>query len=176
MAKRIMSNNTLAVLIIFTIFVSLLGTWDSLNRIQSITGAASTAAGTVNLTITRTASITCNSCNLSFADTLVGNSRDSVESGDVQNCGSDFQCGINISNDGSIPVNVSFSSFALIHTIAPKGISSLLNKILQYLCAKAVFPTPPAPETVMTLSRSLFTIVISFFKSSLLPTNPPSAS
>ncbi len=103
MKKGEISNNALFVLITLSIIVSLLGTWVSLSklRIPSITGFPITPSttGVANVTVNSTVSINCNmtNCNVFFQ---------SQNPGDVNNTFDNAPLPFNITNDGSVRVNV----------------------------------------------------------------------
>ena len=111
MKKGEISNNTLIVLITLSIVVSLLGTWVSLTklRIPSITGFPITPSttGVANVTINSTVSINCNmtNCNVFFR---------SQNPGDINDTMDNAPPAFNITNDGSVRVNVTVRKSAVL--------------------------------------------------------------
>jgi len=83
-----------------------------LNTFESPTGMASSLIGTVNLTVTREVAISFAVSNVSFTNALTGQTRDSIDNGDIQTgiCAGYGSCGLNITNDGSVTVNISLQT------------------------------------------------------------------
>ncbi|MBU2634247.1 MAG: hypothetical protein KJ674_03295, partial [Nanoarchaeota archaeon] len=94
------SNKTLLFLAIIAIGISVFGVYTVIldNEPGLLKGYATT--GTANVSVQPTTTITVNPANLSFVATAEGGHRNSSESDDVIGCGTDYFCGINITNDG----------------------------------------------------------------------------
>ncbi|MBI2671241.1 hypothetical protein HYX18_04675 [Candidatus Woesearchaeota archaeon] len=106
--KKEISNNVLVVLIVTTIFVSIIGTWVSISRLSPLTGFAATTTtiyGQVNVSINCTAGIGFARGNVNFTSAVGGDSRTSYTAADLDNSGP-----FNITNDGNSLVNISISS------------------------------------------------------------------
>ena len=109
--KKKFSNNSLAVVLVIAIIFSVLITWNTLQTIEDpLTGMASVLKGTANVTISREIAISFAVSNVSFTDATTGQSRDSYASAQVNNCGTDGICGLNITNDGSVTVNITLQT------------------------------------------------------------------
>jgi len=110
--KQSIGNNTLATLLIIVIFVSFLGTWQSLMRLQGITGAATTALGYVNVTINETVGISMVTAIVNFTSAVQGQTRATI-------IASDYNTGpLNLTNDGGTVINVSITDTQTIFSSA----------------------------------------------------------
>ena len=103
------SNNTLLFLAIIAIGISIFGIYTTLTNIgpSLITGGASSGLGSANVTIQPVTSITINPSIINFTQAQPGDNKNSSLASDVQGCSSNFRCGINITNDGNIIVDIS---------------------------------------------------------------------
>jgi len=114
MDKEKISNNIVlfsTLTIVLSVFAILL----SFGKL-GITGAADAGYGYTNVTVTQTTDITVVTSFINFTDTATGGTKQSGEAGDVANCATDAECGINITNDGSIAINISFNNTQTLFT------------------------------------------------------------
>ena len=100
---RNISNNVLVVLIVVAIFVSVAGTWISLGKLTPITGYSG-ASGTATVTVNDTVDITLSNSPVAFGSQDVSVANDTTDNNPDA---------FNISNDGSVYVNVSASVTSL---------------------------------------------------------------
>ena len=101
---REISNNSLVVLILIAIFISVAGTWISLGKLIPITGYGAGASGTTTATVNDTVDITLSNSPVAFGNQDIG----------VYNSTSDDNPdAFNISNDGSVYINVTASVTSL---------------------------------------------------------------
>jgi hypothetical protein len=108
------SNRTLATFLLLAIVVSLGGTLVSLNKLNSLTGFATTGTGNVSLSVGSTLSITTidsNAINFGSCSPLSGvegiiNSENASTTNTSQICPSFTQNNITVRNDGNTPANV----------------------------------------------------------------------
>ncbi|MCG2717688.1 MAG: hypothetical protein L6408_02485 [Nanoarchaeota archaeon] len=120
--KKEISNNQIVLIAFIAISLSIFSIFLSFGNL-GITGAASTGVGYTNVTITETTDITVVRAQINFTDSNPGESKNSVESDDVDaSCTTDGECGINITNDGSATINITmtntenlFSSASLVY-------------------------------------------------------------
>lgn len=104
--EKEVSNNTLLFLAIIAIGISIFSIYSSLQD-QTFTGAA---VGHANVTISESTTITLSPSSINFTDTALGIAKDSGNNADVFDCAADNVCGINITNDGSVYINVSLET------------------------------------------------------------------
>ena len=103
MTKQV-SNNTLLILITATIMVSIIGTWVTITRITPITGAVT---GTTNVSINATSGISLITSLVNFTEATPGESRSTYRASDIKSGP------FNISNDGTVFVNITMSATAI---------------------------------------------------------------
>ena len=102
------SNNTLLFLAIIAIGISIFGIYTTLTNIGPtlITGGASSGLGSANVTIQPVTSITISPSIINFTQSQPADYKNSSENSHVSGCNTDFYCGINITNDGNIIVDI----------------------------------------------------------------------
>lgn len=108
MKKRI-SKNYLIVIAILAMTSSVFSLFLFLGKFD-ITGASSTGIGYTNVTVLETTDITVVRGLINFTATSPGVSKDSTQSSHLYQCDTDLKCGINITNDGSIAINISIEN------------------------------------------------------------------
>ncbi|MDD5332015.1 MAG: hypothetical protein PHE43_04340 [Candidatus Nanoarchaeia archaeon] len=101
------SNKLLMTLAVFAVTISLVGIYTSFTseKISLITGGAT---GSVNISINSSLGITMISSDINFTTSNPGDSRTSYEQDDLEgeSCSADYLCGFNITNDGSVLMNI----------------------------------------------------------------------
>lgn len=102
------SNNNLILIAAVAIGLSIFSIFLSMGKL-GITGA-STEYGYVNVTIGKAVDITVVRAQINFTDAAITQTRTSDDSGDVQDCTTDFECGINITNVGNTEVNITLAN------------------------------------------------------------------
>lgn len=100
MNKQI-SNNTLLILIISSVVVSVIGTWITIIKITPITGAVT---GTTNVTVNSTAGISLSTSLVNFTESAPSESRTTYRTTDIRSGP------FNITNDGTVLVNITMSA------------------------------------------------------------------
>ncbi|MBI2110357.1 hypothetical protein HYT51_01085 [Candidatus Woesearchaeota archaeon] len=120
MEKKEINNNVLAVLLVFVIFISFLGTWNSLMRLQGITGAA-TGLGYINVSVNETTGISMVQANVNFTSTAIGISKTTYTASAITSGP------FNITNDGSVLINITIADTETLFD------SASLNRQLHYL-------------------------------------------
>jgi len=115
--KKEISSNYLFLVALTAIVLSIFTVFFSFGR-SDITGAADAGYGYTNVTVTQTTDITVVNSFINFTDTATGGSKQSGEADDVANCATDAHCGINITNDGSVAINISFNNTQSLFTSA----------------------------------------------------------
>jgi len=99
------SNNILLFLAILAIGISVFGIYTTITNMgPTLIGGA--AIGTANVTIQTATTITINPANINFTQSTQGQLKNSSENTDVSATCSDFLCGINITNDGNVLIDV----------------------------------------------------------------------
>jgi len=123
------SNNDLAAILVVAIIFSVLFTMNTLNKLEApVTGKATSLIGTANITISREVSISFAVANLSFVDSYAGSTLDSYNASAVNNCATNGACGLNITNDGSVNVNISLQTTAdMFSGTSPSFLCNLSN-------------------------------------------------
>ncbi|MBI1969391.1 hypothetical protein HYS48_01740 [Candidatus Woesearchaeota archaeon] len=106
MDKRGVSNNTLAMLIVLAMVISLGGTWYSLSRLQVlgfrvITGAQT---GTVTTAVTNVTAITIHQSPVAFGNLAASQKNDTTDNQPIP---------FSINNTGNVPINVTTNATAL---------------------------------------------------------------
>ncbi len=107
--KKEFSTNNLLIIAFIAIGLSLFSLLLSLNKLE-VTGAASTGAGYTNVTVIEATDISIVRAQINFTDANPGDTRDSHESDHVNQCTIDNECGINITNDGSVDINITLEN------------------------------------------------------------------
>lgn len=102
--KNKAADNRLVLITLIAVSLSLFSLFLSFTRL-SITGVA-TEASYVNLTVIPSIEITVWADSIRFTAAQPGQSRNSYNSSEMENCGTDNYCGINITNDGGISINI----------------------------------------------------------------------
>lgn len=100
-AEKGISNNALVVLILIAIFISVAGTWISLDKLMPITGYGTSATGTATATVNTTVNLVLYNTTVAFG---------SVESGEVNSTTDNNPGAFNLSNEGSTYINVTVSA------------------------------------------------------------------
>ena len=114
------SNNTLLMLAIIAVGISVFGIYTNLTSMgPNLIGGAAT--GTANVSVSQATTITINPANLTFVATSNNAFRNSSISSDVIGCSADYLCGINITNDGNIDVDVQLTVADDMFTIGLNG-------------------------------------------------------
>ncbi len=103
MTKQI-SNNVLFVIVVSAIAVSIIGTWVTITKITPITGAVT---GTTNVTVNTTTGISLATALVNFTESTPGESRSSYRTSDIRSGP------FNITNDGTVLVNITMSATTL---------------------------------------------------------------
>lgn len=122
------SNNTLLFLAIIAIGISVFGIYTTLINIgpNLITGAP---VGTANVTVSQATTITINPANISFVDTALGEGRNSSLATDNGiSCSNNF-CGLNITNDGNVLVDISLDVSDDLFTSASANTTSMQCRV-----------------------------------------------
>ena len=107
--KSPLTTNQLVTIALVAIFLSLFSMGLSFGKF-GITGAASTGVGYTNVTVSAATDITVVRAQINFTDSNPGETRDSHDSTQINECSVDSECGINITNDGSVEVNISMEN------------------------------------------------------------------
>jgi len=94
-------NNVLIVLIIFSILISLGGTWLTLGRLSPIIGYGAGASGTTTVSVGESIDITLYNSTVAFGSMDIGDYNDTTDNSPTY---------FNISNDGSVYINVTASA------------------------------------------------------------------
>jgi len=113
-------NNTLSIILIIVIFISILITWDGMMRLQGIIGAA-TGLGYVNVTVNETVGITMVTNTVNFTSTLPGVSKTTYIATDITSGP------FNITNDGTVDINITITDTETLFS------SANLNRDIHYL-------------------------------------------
>jgi hypothetical protein len=104
------SNNYLAIIAVLVIALSMFSILSSLEKL-GITGASNVGVGYTNVTVPATTDITVVNAQINFTDSAPGVTKDSHAFADIASgCSVDATCGINITNDGSVNVNISMAN------------------------------------------------------------------
>lgn len=122
------SNNVLLFLAIIAIGISVFGIYTTLTNVgPTLIGGAATT-GTANVSVSEATTITINPANLSFVATAEGATRNSSINGDVIDCSADYLCGLNITNDGNVNVDIQLTVTDDMFTINLNG-STMMCKV-----------------------------------------------
>lgn len=103
--KKEVSDNQLIIIVLIAISISLFSILVSITRLD-ITGALSSGEGYVNVTVMTVVDITIWTSMVNFTAANPGQSRNSYNASEIQNCGADNHCGMNITNDGTMFINI----------------------------------------------------------------------
>lgn len=117
------SNNTLFIIAVIIIAISLFSIALPFGEKLGITGMAGTtsAEGTVNVTVPSTASLTVHTKSINFTETPIGSSKTSYLAVDVDTncdalncipCDADNHCGMNVTNDGTSDTFINITIYA----------------------------------------------------------------
>lgn len=121
--KKEFSDNQLILISLIVIALSIFTILLSTGKL-GITGA-STEQGYVNVTVPTSAAITLHTVSINFSTTLPGVAKNSYASADVSTreyggthmpCDVDNHCGINITNDGSVFINITIQATEALFT------------------------------------------------------------
>ena len=101
--KKEVSSGILVTLAGIAIVVSLVGIFTMIGKPMPILGAV---VGTVNVTINESIGISLVTESINFTTSGIGDIKDTTSATEIQSC-SAAPCGFNISNDGSVNLNIS---------------------------------------------------------------------
>jgi hypothetical protein len=115
------SNKTLLVLAIIVISLTFMGVWFSLTRVPNLITSA--AVGFVNITINETVGITLRNQVINFTASNPGDDKESNDSSDVTTgldlcAATDDTCNFNVTNDGSVNINITLTTNTELFTSA----------------------------------------------------------
>ncbi|MBI1969081.1 hypothetical protein HYS48_00165 [Candidatus Woesearchaeota archaeon] len=101
MDKRGVSNNTLAVLLVLSIFVSLTGTWYGFNRLPGLAKITGAPTATTQLSVTNTTALSLPTSSIDFGSIGVGAQDDTSDGTPAP---------FNVQNDGNVPINITINA------------------------------------------------------------------
>lgn len=101
--KKEVPGGVLVALAVIAIAVSLIGITTMIGKPMQILGAA---VGTVNVTINESVGVSLVTDSINFTTSGINDVKDTTTATDIQSC-SAAPCGFNISNDGSVNLNIS---------------------------------------------------------------------
>ncbi|MBI1969390.1 hypothetical protein HYS48_01735 [Candidatus Woesearchaeota archaeon] len=137
LGKRGISNNTLAMLIVLAIVISLGGTWYSLIILKlgmpSLITITGTQTATTTVTVTNVTAIVISQSPVAFGDIARGDKNDTTDNAPAP---------FGINNTGNVPLNITTNASALFSAV------SLNASAYRYNCTEGEGPNCPTGSTV----------------------------